>query len=145
MSVTRTPGSQSRYGDSLRLSAGYRQSQRRPMARLWPPPPERARQRRGSPIATREHALAPLLPRTPQLSAAQQERYCGMFKASTPLLCALMARWNGKIDAQVADSRRWQIQSGRFRMGKYGNPRFLNLPDKTLSRAGSFQRLGRNR
>ena len=66
-----------------------------------------------------------------------------MFKTSTALLRALVARWTGKIDDDVGHSGWWQFKRGHFGRTTYRDPRFLTLRDRGFFLAWSFPPAGR--
>jgi hypothetical protein len=66
-----------------------------------------------------------------------------MFKASTPLLRALLARWTVKIDDDISCSAGWQIERGHSGRTTYRDLRFLTLGDRGSFLARSFPTVGR--
>jgi hypothetical protein len=66
-----------------------------------------------------------------------------MFKISTPLLRALMARSTVKIDDEAARSPGLHIKPRRFGKPTYRDPRFPTMRGPGSFRIGSFPTVGR--
>jgi hypothetical protein len=115
-----------------------------PRRRAFRRPSRRAAHQRAGPLKSAREQRWPAAPaHTTTLCRLSKKGTVAMFKASTPLLRALMARWTVKINDDVAPSRGRHIKHGRFSEPTYRDPRFPTMRRPGSFRAGSFPAVGR--